>query len=658
MIALMSMGPAALTQVPVLPPGEQLLSQMRLEGAQEIRMVADIVEEFASVMPTDAQKILRDHGKEAAQLLLAMRKEPAEVAVRQLSLQQPDKTALYIQVAVRLFPLDSYRIYGELLRDPALDVEALGEAAATLNIDTHLFDLAQQRVVVTPLFNSASVLLFGRSAEETIRVEYRPRGQRRWLLANQLLWDPIAGALSGSVVRLSAGTDHELRITVLEESRVVEVIDATFRTWDEQPPVDPEKVYRLADIYQGGTLDLVALGIRGKAGGWARIIGDPETPIIAGADAKEAIRIGNHSYILFENITVRGGRNAISADSAHHLRFSGCDISGWGRAPAQMRDGLAYESEEATEPINLDAAFALVRSGVVVVEQCHVHSPRPRANHWSDGHPRGPTAFLADANHPDPAFRGQVVLRHNRFHGSPEHRFNDVIESRLNGRVWGGFVRDSAIHDNYLAYANDDIVEIDGGQSNILLYNNHMEQGYCGISAAPNMRGPSYIFNNFIHNLGDERQLSWAAVKVGGLYSAPGGVLNVFENVIATNSNGIAYAGFRGDSAFWVNMRNNVLLSTGAGARAGFMVYDIAGYPGSNFVNNHFYRLDEAESKLVGPVDPALQQFAPAIPSLLDTLSRGQMEMKARVPEQISNFSVRGRAGHVRVGIVEAAPDP
>ena len=87
-----------------------------------------------------------------------------------------------------------------------------------------------------------------------------------------------------------------------------------------------------------------------------------------------------------------------------------------------------------------------------------------------------------------------MIVRNNRLYGSDTNRFNDVIEGRQNSWRNGGFVRDSAIYGNYLAFANDDLVELDGGQRNVLFYNNELTQGYTGISVAPNRLGPNYIF--------------------------------------------------------------------------------------------------------------------------------------------------------------------
>ena len=166
-----------------------------------------------------------------------------------------------------------------------------------------------------------------------------------------------------------------------------------------------------------------------------------------------------------------------------------------------------------------------------------------------------------------------------------------MIEGRLNFDRSGAFVRDSAIYNNYLAYANDDLIEIDGGQANVLVYNNEMTQGYCGISTAPNMIGPSYVFHNYIHDLGDERGKEWAAIKMGGIMSKPAGLTNVFENLVVTNRNGITASRVNNDNTLWVNAKNNIMIMRNYANQVGYSIYDTQKYGESVFSNNLLYNL-------------------------------------------------------------------
>ena len=150
---------------------------------------------------------------------------------------------------------------------------------------------------------------------------------------------------------------------------------------------------------------------------------------------------------MLENLTIKGGqRYGIFAEKTHHIWIKGCDISGYGRVPAVYKNGRGYSSETSTSPINYDSGIYLEKSGIAVVEECEIHDPNSGANHWGYGHPNGPNALQVYAYHPDEQYRGQMIVRNNRFYGTDTVRFNDVIEGRKNTWRNGGFVRDSAIY--------------------------------------------------------------------------------------------------------------------------------------------------------------------------------------------------------------------
>ena len=503
------------------------------------------------------------------------------------------KASKWIMLALRLYPIDAYRILNQLYSDSTIKGTTLESAALLAGLDpTRLFPATTSSDLdyrIVPLIHSASLTVYNQNEDTDTRLWFRSSGATQWSPALALQWEPIQGALSGSIVRLEPQTTYDVKLEYLDNGQVIDQQLYSFQTRPNSPPIDPDNTFYLSEIYTGGQLDLAALGIQGSEEGWALIIGDG-TEIAAAEGDNAAIDIGGQSYIKFENITVKGGRlYGIAAKQAHHIWIDGCDISEFGRVAGDMRDGVAYENVESTKAINYDSGIFLQETGVVTIENCEIHSPNGQANHWQYGHPYGPSALLLAARHSVEEYRGQFIVRNNRFYGSDKHRFNDVIESRANARSWGGFLRDSAIHDNYLAYANDDIIELDGGQSNVLLYDNEFEQGYCGISAIPNMLGPSYIFNNYIHNLGDERQKAWAAIKLGGLMSAPAGVVNIFENLIVTSSNGITASRFESDYTFWINAKNNVLIHDKYWTKMGQGIYDVEQYASSEFTNNLIY---------------------------------------------------------------------
>jgi hypothetical protein len=540
------------------------------------------------------EDIFKNNIPETTRLIVLAKEVGAVEATETMVRSQPERGVVFAELALHLFYSDRLQIIENLRLGSTLSEEEIIEAALNAKVAANKVALPTASGTgyeIVPLINSASIVLFQQSSERTAFVAFKEKDKTEWRIASPLHWEPVRSALSGSIVKLEPDTAYDVRIEIFESGFMVEEKFFEFKTRLNYPPINPNLVFKLSEIYSDGQLDLTKLNIHGDESGWAKIVGDAENPIVAGESDEYAINIGSNSYIIFENVTVKGGRrHGIYSRGAHHLWFKGCDVSNWGRVPTHFHKGKGYESINDIKPINYDAGMLLYKSGVVVVEGCQIHSPNYGSNHWGYGHPNGTTAMLIMANHPDYEKQGQYIIRNNRFFGTNKVRFNDVIESRSNARVFGGFMKNSAIHGNYLAYANDDIIELDGGQSNVLFYDNEIEQGYCGVSAVPNMMGPSFIFNNHIHNLGDERGASWAAIKLGGLFSYPIGLVNIFQNLIYVRNNGIAGVKFGGSGAFWANIRNNVIVSSVYNSSGyGFSVIDKEKYTDSEYVNNLFF---------------------------------------------------------------------
>ncbi len=592
--------------------GTDALAKMEAQNLTKVEEIAALVERMRNTnkyrrqlkpLPTSAFQA-------AAELLIELRQgAPLNYAVETLIARSPSHTKGYVKAGLVFFPLERYDLYRHLKTLPDINLNSLDNWAG----QTDLFvpqssarsfaSETSESVAVVPLIESANISVFNQNENVKAVVEYREtKGDECWKKARQLTWEPVQGLLTGPIVYLQANTQYEVRISLTDSNQATEVIETSFTTRPDTPPIDPNKVYQLKDIYSGGTLNLEQLDIEGTASGWAKIVGDPSIVIQANEGDKNSIYIGNNSYVYFENITVRGGRtHAVYAENAHHIWINQCDIANWGRQPNIIRNGKAYELEDA-QPINYDSALYFKQSGVITIENCHVHDPNPYANDWSTGHPNGANAFLAYANHPNPAFKGQIILRNNVFTGRAQHRFNDVIEGRKNAESLGGFVRDSAIYNNTLAYANDDAIEIDGGQHNVLVYNNDISHTYSGISAAPVRVGPSFVFNNYIHDLGDQQGKQWAAIKVGGLVSTPLGQVNLFHNLITVARNGITASRFKDDETFWVNSQNNVIVTQKNANKVGFNVYDPKQFTGNQYLNDYLFNLNAGEAKVEGNI--------------------------------------------------------
>ena len=523
------------------------------------------------------------------------------------SISESEKIARFANITANqasalfaLYPIDTAKWMKIISTYSGLSKNDIYESAITAGLDPSIVFAASAsgfEDTATPLINSIGLVIYGQDEESTATVKFRAEDDTYWREGLDLAWEPIYGSFAGSIVYLEANTTYHIEVTITDSYG--DIVEHSFQTTTKPntPPIDPNKIYYLSEIYSGGQLDLEALNIEGSEDGYAKIIGDG--PVIeAGSDVLAAVNIGNNSYVMLENLTVKGGqRYGIFAKKAHHIWIKGCNVSGYGREAVDIRDGIAYSSTTNNSPINYDSGIYLERSGIAVIEECEVHSPNLGANSWAAGHPKGANALQVWAYHDSDAYRGEFIVRNNRFYGAPDHRFNDVIEGRKNFERRGGFVKNSAIYGNYLAYANDDLIEIDGGQQNVLVYDNEMEQGYAGISIAPNTLGPSYIFHNYIHNLGDETGKEWTAIKAGGLISKPAGRTFVFENVIDVERNGIAASKVNNDTTFWVTTQNNIIFTKNTGYSVGYCIFDKENYSGSTSTNDLCFNENSADAR-------------------------------------------------------------
>ena len=594
--------------------------------------------------PTNLSTIVEKYEDDIAQLY------KQKVLSHKPSLSEDAKKRLFANITSNqasalfaLYPIDTAKWMKIISTYSGLSKNDIYESAITAGLDPSIVFAASAsgfEDTATPLINSIGLVIYGQDEESTATVKFRAENDTYWREGLDLAWEPIYGSFAGSIVYLEANTTYHIEVTITDVYG--DIVKHSFQTTTKPntPPIDPNKIYYLSEIYSGGQLDLESLNIEGSANGYAKIIGDG--PVIeADSDVLAAVNIGNNSYVMLENLTVKGGqRYGILAKKAHHIWIKGCNVSEYGREAVDIRNGVAYSSTTNNSPINYDSGIYLERSGIAVIEECEIHSPNLGANSWAVGHPKGANALQVWAYHDSDAYRGEFIVRNNRFYGAPDHRFNDVIEGRKNFERRGGFVKNSAIYGNYLAYANDDLIEIDGGQQNVLVYDNEMEQGYAGISIAPNTLGPSYIFHNYIHNLGDETGKEWTAIKAGGLISKPAGRTFVFENVIDVERNGIAASKVNNDTTFWVTTQNNIILTQNTGYSVGYCIFDKEKYLGSTSTNDLCFNENSGDARYEFNLDNVIEHPYSDDFSYIESL-QSSSEPTLYVPEEfkIPNFS-------------------
>ena len=399
--------------------------------------------------------------------------------------------------------------------------------------------------------------------DTVFRVEYKPAGETGWRAAHATVCDQPEKIHKGSLFNLDEDTEYQIRVfsdsLVGPEYRHDNTIIAqtAFRTWTSSPHIAKTiDLSTLPDTAQNG----IVITEQGTPDAWIKYTAPAGWVVkrtLRDADRQEAVIVlRGAKYVILENLTLEGGKlHGIFVDNCDFVRILNCEISGWGRTGVQqfMNDGRTGQYKDVDgRVINYDGGIQIRRSFGTVVERCYIHDPRGRANSWVFSHPTGPEAIVADFT------RGGNVIRWNDFVGSDEHRWNDVIEGQGNDSPQGGLYRDSDIIGNYLAFGNDDGIELEGGGINLRFIGNKIEGTLCGISFGACMIGPQYAVGNLIVNLGDEEGLALNFLK-NSHGTEQKGKRFIYNNTF--HGNATAYGGYGGATptdAGLGTMRNNI----------------------------------------------------------------------------------------------------
>ncbi|HVU24146.1 MAG TPA: chitobiase/beta-hexosaminidase C-terminal domain-containing protein [Opitutus sp.] len=388
-------------------------------------------------------------------------------------------------------------------------------------------------LTLVPTFESISAYVdySGTYTAQTVELDYRVAGQADWRPALTPPAYPDDLQFRGSILRVQPNTNYEVRARLLLNGTVLDETTATTTTWTDDLPIAGEV---LLPANSTGTYTISA---QGSPTGWIlyRAADGGSTVDVTGTNATEAVVLDHAAYVIVEGLTVRGGlQNGIRIDNSHDIRVRDCDVSGWS-APGTF----TFVNQGDIDYGYIDAAGASInlRGGIrvgagstrVVVERNLIHHPVGKSPSWAFGHPNGPEGVILDTT------GGNNVVRNNDILAADGHYFNDAIESVQNGSVNGGPYRDTDISGNLWQGANDDGMELDGGQMNVRVWHNWVEGGSASVSTAPNLKGSCYIFENVLVN-GDERGGAQAgAIKMGG---APG-VTFLLQNTIVTPGYGL-----------------------------------------------------------------------------------------------------------------------
>lgn len=418
-------------------------------------------------------------------------------------------------------------------------------------------------ITVVSTFESAGVTVLCDNANATCELYFKKVSDTQWQEAYPPMFDDTNMEFRGSIVDLEPDTEYQVYAILSDNGTVIDEGGASFATWQSSPNVT--QTINLASLYTSGQL-LIA-NLQGTPDNWIKVVGTGVNDVDGAYATDGAIHLSNCAFVILENVQVIGGRRyGIHVDDCYDVRVINCDVSGYARTPNIVSSGKSYETQadvNAGNPINMDGGIFLDESEKVLVERCYIHDPRLSANTWDYGHPTGPEGIVVKNN----SRTGNSVVRYNDIIGSDHIRWNDGIEGYDNNSVNGSFARDSDIHGNMICYGNDDVIELDGGQENVRFFENKTQGFLCGVSVAPNRKGPCYVYRNLIGRLGDERNTKGAMIKQGGGDTYTRGFTYFFNNTMySAGYGGICGVGFGDDTnraLFYAVTRNNIVYGLG-----------------------------------------------------------------------------------------------
>ncbi len=411
---------------------------------------------------------------------------------------------------------EKYKWSGKVRIDVSLYVVSQGKRAVFEFVQFGAPEAAEPpKVTVTPLFHSVGICWRDGSSNPVNLFFHKENGE--WQRGCPPVFISEEAGFRGSIVMLDEASNYELKI---EDTSGKLLAQEKFRTWSSEVPV--ARTVELSPENFNGTLRITE---QGTPEGWIRYTARPGF-VLSNDGSGSLIELNNAAYVLIDGLTLKGGAaHAIHVKNSEFIRIVNCDISGWGRIGKQRFDIDGKFYDENGKAVNFDGGIHINRSRGTVVERCYIHDPRSTANAWFYSHPAGPEGIMI-------SYPTSTVIRYNDIIGSDHHRWNDAIEGAGNFKPDGGFNRDADIYGNFLAFSNDDSIELDGGQQNVRCFFNRFEGWYCGVSIQGCTGGPSYVFRNLLLRGSDRFGSTGQAIKTSSSRSGVNATSFLYNNTV------------------------------------------------------------------------------------------------------------------------------
>lgn len=396
----------------------------------------------------------------------------------------------------------------------------------------------------------------GGGTNKEVVVRFHAAGESVWREGLPMRYNPIANTdedladYRGSIVGLKPGTSYEVELKLTDGSAATNL---TAKTWSETFP--PGEIVVVSN--RETPLEIKQSGSAEK---WR--VYDGKGATIDVRHLHDACITVDASYVIIRNFTLKGAGNtnvpperiigAVRINGGHDIVIEDCDISDWGRLSPKTGFGVDY-----------DAAIFSNRPEMkrLVVQRCKLHHPAFDGSNWYEPkyptHSQGPqviSLFNTGGNH---------VIRYNECYSDMEHMYNDGIGGGSNGSYRGAPGHDSDIYRNLMSHCWDDGIEAEGGNRNVRIWDNYIEQSMMMIGNAATSIGPLYIWRNVV------ARSQWQPNSHGGYFLKMGyaggdhwmtGHMYIFHNTIFRSDEWLPTGGLGGDRIVRHTVsRNNIL---------------------------------------------------------------------------------------------------
>ncbi len=341
-----------------------------------------------------------------------------------------------------------------------------------------------QDPVAVPTFESIGLYWSpkGGGKDKEVKVRFKTPDSNEWQEGLPMRYNPIDTVdldltdYRGSVVKLSPGTEYEIELS-LKKSNKKKIIHS--KTWTENFPVGklvkPGNGNKQLEISESGTPEAYLL------------VDGTGINIDVNNDDDFCINITGN-YIIIRGFHLAGGRRGlIKLNDCHDIVIENCDMTRWGEI-TKYGYGVNYQAAVYSESNSLER---------VVIQRNRIHHPRYGSNSWAEphsddgsNHPEGPQGISFENS------AGNHVIRYNEVWSDKDHQYNDILGYGYNFSYRGFPGPDSDIYGNYLANSYDDAIESEGGNRNVRIWDNYIEDAYMAIGNVATSIGPLYIWGN------------------------------------------------------------------------------------------------------------------------------------------------------------------